>query len=187
MFTRREFLQTTLIAMAMPAAASARHAHGPAWRARLIAIGDCPEGDRFCAAGRDGIARFAWDVGDVLQVLLRGDREPGVSAWYGLTRDSDYTVIRHALLERGAREIYAGSHLHGPAGWRHELRADEQTLERLATALAQEGESWAAALAECRGHFADAHDMTGRRLLTTAACARPPHAARQLRSWSFHA
>jgi hypothetical protein len=110
-----------------------------------------------------------------------------VAIWHGLTRDSDYVLIRHALLERGAREVYSGNHTHGPAGWQHELCADGRTLERLAAVITPERASWAGELAASCRYFADARTMSARRLLATATYPRPPGAAVQLRSWAFHA
>ena len=187
MFTRREFLQTTLIAMAMPVAAVPNPLADLNPRARLIAIGGCPEGDAFCAANRYGVTRLGPDVGKILQLLLSGENESGVSAYFGLTRDSDYVLIRHALLERGLREIYLGDHVASPAGWRHELRAGARTLERIAPAFMPNNATWANELAACCRMYVNAEGMSARRLLATAAYPRPLGSAMQLKSWAFHA
>jgi hypothetical protein len=187
MFTRREFLQTLLIALALPSAAASRTGGGANAWARLVAIDGCPEGEAFCAADRGAVMRIDTDVGDVLQMLLSGDGERGVAIWHGLTRDSDYVLIRHALLERGAREVFSGNHIHGPAGWQHELCADGQTVERLAAVITPERESWAGSLAGCCRYFAGARTMSARRRVVTAAYPRPTGSAMQLRSWAFRA
>ncbi|OGT82226.1 MAG: hypothetical protein A3H91_17865 [Gammaproteobacteria bacterium RIFCSPLOWO2_02_FULL_61_13] len=187
MFTRREFLQTTLIAMAMPVAAAPNPLAGLNPRARLIAIGGCPEGDAFCAANRYGVTRLGPDVGEILQRLLSGANESEVCAYIGLTRDSDYMLIRQALLERGARELYVGDHMHSTAGWQHELRAGAETLDRIAPAFMPNNATWANELAACCRMYVNAEGMSARRLLATAAYPRPSGSAMQLKSWAFHA
>ena len=187
MFTRREFLQTTLIAMAMPATATPNLLAGPKPRARLIAIGGCPEGDAFCASHRHDVTRLGPDVGEILQLLLGGENESGVSAYFGLTRDSDYVLIRQVLLERGARQIYAGNHMHSTAGWQHELRAGPKTLECIAPAFMAQDATWANELAAHCRLFVNSEAMTARCALSTVSYARPPGAAVQLKSWAFRA
>ena len=185
MFTRREFLQTTLIALAMPATAAANTPIAPVTRARLIAIGGCLEGDAFCVANLPDVTRVGPDVGEILQLLLRGEDEADVSVYCGLTRDSDYVLIRQALLERGLQQVYLGDHVATHAGWRHELRADAQTLERIVPAFAPDDAAWAGGLAACCGWFPHAGAMSARRVLANVSYPRPAGAATQLTSWAF--
>jgi len=185
MFTRREFLQTTLIALAMPAAAAAMPPAAPGTRARLIAIGGCLEGDAFCAANLPDVTRVGPDVGEILQLLLRGEHEADVGLYCGLTRDSDFVLIRQVLLERGLRQAYLGDHVATPTGWRHELRADAQTLERILPAFASDDAAWAGGVAACCGWFARAGRMSAQHVLANASYARPAAAATQLKSWAF--
>ncbi len=187
MFTRREFLQTTLIALAMPAAATPNPPAGLKPRARLIAIGGCPEGDAFCASNLDDVTRLGPDVGEILQLLLSGEHESGVSAYFGLTRDSDYVLIRQVLLERGARQIHAGNHMHSTAGWQHELRAGAKTLDCIAPAFTPKDATWANELAAHCRLIVNSQAMTARCALSTVSYPRPPGAATQLKSWAFRA
>lgn len=184
MITRRGFLETSLVTLVLPVTVQGRAASGPKSNisARIIAISGCLEGERFCNALRAPADRIDSDVGPVLQALANDADDFPV--YLGLTRDSDYLLIRQVLIERYFREVYRGQHHTRSSLWSHSLAADANVVASLSTALMHGGSNWGKQIAANAPFIAASANRSIRRTITTPR--NEMHSgATQLVSWAF--
>jgi hypothetical protein len=183
MITRRGFLQTSLVTLALPAAvplpAGTDTTINP--QTRVIITRGCREGELFCSALNAPADVIDSDVGPILQSLIQSN---DFSLCLGLTRDSDYVLIGQILAERRYQAIYLGQHQVRPGFWRHNLAADTRVVDALGTELARTRSDWASHIAAAASAIAVS---TGPAVRLTMSTPRDVlHAgATQLVSWAF--
>ena len=186
MLTRRTFLQTTTLALAVPAANKLHATLTTPAAVRLQVITDhaCRDGRLFHRALPALAARLDVDAGAYLQSITAGLARHDIDRLLGLTRNSDFILLSQTAYEHGYRLVYQGQHQYLDGSVRHILSADREVVEEVAVALADRGSDWPLALARALPRLTQSGGQAAR-AVTRAPAMRPADSQGFLLSWVF--
>jgi hypothetical protein len=186
MLTRRIFLQTTTLALAVPAANNVHAAFTAPASIRLQVITDpsCRDGRLFHRALPALAAPIDVDAGAYLQSIAADMEKHRCDRLLGLTRNSDFILLSQTAYEHGYRLVYQAQHQYADGSVRHIVTADRAVLDDAAGALAARGRNWPLALARAVPRLARS-DGQEARAVTSAPASRPKDSQGFLLSWAF--
>lgn len=186
MLTRRTFLQTTTLVLAVPAAHKVHAALTHPYSDRLQVISDhaCRDGRLFHSALPELAARLDVDAGAYLQAIAADLDQHNCERLLGLTRNSDFILLSQTAYEHGYRLVYQGQHQYLDGSVRHILSAGREIVEEVANALAARGRDWPLALARAVPRLAQSGGQEAR-AVSGAATMRPGDSQGFLLSWAF--
>lgn len=186
MLTRRTFLQSTTLALMVPAANKVQAAltNPVADRVQVISDHACRDGRLFHRALPELATRLDVDTWAYLQSIAADMEKHRCDRLLGLTRNSDFILLSQTAYEHGYRLVYQGQHQYLDGSVRHILSADREIVEEVAAALGARGRDWPLALARNVPQLAQSGRQEAR-AVTGAAAMRPGDSQGFLLSWAF--
>jgi hypothetical protein len=186
MLTRRTFLQTTSLVLAVPAANKVQAAltNPAADRVQVISDRVCRDGRLFHCDLPALAARLDVDAGAYLQSIAADMEKHRCDRLLGLTRNSDFILLSQTAYEHGYRLVYQGQHQYLDGSVRHILSADREIVEEVADALSARGRDWPLALARAVPRLAQSGGQAAR-VVARAPAMRPGDSQGFLLSWAF--
>ncbi|MEE8495757.1 MAG: hypothetical protein V3S21_04695 [Xanthomonadales bacterium] len=184
MLNRRTFLQTASMLLTLPAIPSlfAGLVKPEPCLMRTVTVQDCADSEQFHAVFSAENDRIGPDIGTYLQAI--GDCSDRVSALFGLTRSSDFSILSQLAWEKGYRLVYTGHHQYLPSGLQHNLQADKYVLDFLGPILTGMKAPWARSIAENAGLITSSSSLESE-LEFFLPVQAPTGSSGYLVSWAF--
>lgn len=184
MLSRRTFLQTAVLGLSLPAGNGLCATETAPARARVLTDPACADGRLFHRSLPLQAQCLDVDAGAYLETVATDLGGGRCSFLLGLTRNSDFILLRQTAFEHGYRMIYRGEHHYGGDGIHHVLSADAAIVRELGEALAAGTFHWPRALAGAVPVLARS-GATATTATVHAAARRPADSRGFLLSWAF--